>query len=100
MQWNSLMSIIDALNLRYAFADDYGIFNRVYVIWAKKNDASSWLLIQQRTEYFQPARTCPYVENWMLPDSTDPYAQSFDEAEAICYLNNPENIVLRTGWFI
>jgi dTDP-4-dehydrorhamnose reductase len=86
--------IIDALSLRYALQSDYGNFQSTLRYLSEKNDAP--LIMISSARVFSGSKNVPYAE-MDVPDSTDPYAQALIEAESIV-LNNPENIVLRTGW--
>jgi len=48
---------------------------------------------------FQAARTCPLMLKWMYQTALT-LTQSFALRLRSIVLNNPENIVLRTAWFI
>ncbi|WOD06513.1 SDR family oxidoreductase [Marinomonas sp. GJ51-6] len=86
--------VIDALSLRYALQDDYSAFQSVLNYLSDKVEAP--LLMISSARVFSGHKDAPYAET-DEPDSTEPYAQALSKAESIV-LNNPKNIVLRTGW--
>jgi dTDP-4-dehydrorhamnose reductase len=86
--------IIDALSLRYALQDDYYGFQSVLRYLSDSVEAPLIMLSSARV--FSGDKDAPYAET-DEPDSTESYAQALIAAESIV-LNNPKNIVLRTGW--
>lgn len=86
--------IIDALSLRYALQSDYGKFQSTLRYLSEQ--AGAPLIMISSARVFSGNKDAAYAE-LDVPDSLEPYAKALIEAESIV-LNNPNNIVLRTGW--
>jgi dTDP-4-dehydrorhamnose reductase len=86
--------IIDALSLRYALQSDYGKFQSTLRYFSEQ--AKTPLIMISSARVFSGSKDAAYAET-DVPDSSEPYAKALIEAESIV-LNNPNNIVLRTGW--
>ncbi|NLQ16480.1 sugar nucleotide-binding protein [Marinomonas sp. M1K-6] len=86
--------IIDALSLRYALQNDYSAFQSTLQYFSEKAQAP--LIMISSAQVFSGNKDVPYAET-DTPDSSDAYALALIKSENIV-LNNPDSIVLRTGW--